>query len=204
MTLKGVVTDWSDAEISGLKMAVGKALADQLLKGCKVHWQRSCQGVAERVSNKQREKSIFLKICSIIQKLDSSISIVACFEALCGVCSVESLLGLLPELFSQEDAKFVDNFCNWSSAKHWSQWWSRYDHLKMLSESFSTMESWKECPSPTSAVERKNKDCKNDTPQNVKLAMIKIYKLDKVDCLKHIATEEGVSTSYRSKSEEAR
>ena len=34
--------------------------------------------------------------------------------------------------------------------------------------------------------------------------MIKIYKLDKVACLKHIATEEGVGTSYRSKSEEAR
>ena len=34
--------------------------------------------------------------------------------------------------------------------------------------------------------------------------MIKIYKLDKVACLKHIATEEEVSTSYRSKSEEVR
>ena len=36
-TLQGVVTDWSDAEINGLKMAVGKRTAEKLLKGCKVH-----------------------------------------------------------------------------------------------------------------------------------------------------------------------
>jgi len=37
MTLVGVVTDWSDAEINGLRMAVGKETAEKLLKGCKVH-----------------------------------------------------------------------------------------------------------------------------------------------------------------------
>ena len=36
-TLQGIITDWSDAEISGLKMAIGKNLAETLLKGCKVH-----------------------------------------------------------------------------------------------------------------------------------------------------------------------
>ena len=62
VTLKGIVTDWSNAEISGLRMAVGKVVAKQLLKGCKVHWQRSCQRVAERVtssSNKKREGGYF-------------------------------------------------------------------------------------------------------------------------------------------------
>ena len=34
--------------------------------------------------------------------------------------------------------------------------------------------------------------------------MISVYKLDKVICLKHIAAVEGVSLSYRSRSEEAR
>ena len=51
-TLQGVVTDWSDAEINGLK----------LLKGCKVHWQRSCQRVADKVlssHDRKREKDRF-------------------------------------------------------------------------------------------------------------------------------------------------
>ena len=40
-TLLGIVTDWSDSEINGLKISVGETAADQLLKGCKVHWIRS-------------------------------------------------------------------------------------------------------------------------------------------------------------------
>ena len=61
-TLLGVITNWSDAEINGMKLAVGKDMAEQLLRGCTVHWQRSCQCIAERVSShadKQREKSAF-------------------------------------------------------------------------------------------------------------------------------------------------
>ena len=57
-TLQGIKTDWSDAEISGLKIAIGNDLAGKLLKGCKVHWQRSCQRVADKVaisSDKKRE-----------------------------------------------------------------------------------------------------------------------------------------------------
>ena len=55
------MTDWSDAEIRGLKTAVGKDMAEKLLKGCKVHWQRSCQRVAEKVLSSRdrlREKSV--------------------------------------------------------------------------------------------------------------------------------------------------
>ena len=63
---------------------------------------------------------------------------------------------------------------------------------------------WKKCPSSTNAVERKNKDCKSDSPQCLKLAMIKVYKVDKVACLKHIAAEEGVILSYRSRTEDSR
>lgn len=62
-TLLGVVTDWSDAEINGLKLAVGQDVAEKLLKGCSVHWQRSCQSIADRVmssNDRLREKRIFL------------------------------------------------------------------------------------------------------------------------------------------------
>ena len=65
---------------------------------------------------------------------------------------------------------------------------------------------WSKCPATTNAVECKNKDCTSDTLLYIKLAMISVYKVDKVVCLKHIAAEEfeGVSLSYRSRSEEAR
>ena len=60
------------------------------------------------------------------------------------------------------------------------------------------------CPSTTNAVERKNKDCKSDSPQCLKLAMIKVYRVDKLACLRHLAAEGGVSISYRSRTEESR
>ena len=34
--------------------------------------------------------------------------------------------------------------------------------------------------------------------------MVKMYKVDKVACLKHVAAEDGINLSYRSKSEEGR
>ena len=34
----GLVVHWSDAQIKGLQLAIGKEKAEQLLKGCKVHW----------------------------------------------------------------------------------------------------------------------------------------------------------------------
>ena len=125
-------------------------------------------------------------------------SIVACFETLCGVRSVEQLLAKIPPLCSNDDTIFVDESCEWSAAKHWAQWWARCEHLRMLSRAFSRMDdsTWEQCPSSTNTVERKNKDCKSDTPQCLKLAMVKVYKLDKFACLKHISAEDGVSLSY--------
>ena len=57
--------------------------------------------------------------------------------------------------------------------------------MKMLSKSFSIMEDkiWKQCPTTTNATERRNKDCKSNVPQSLKLAMIKVYEVDKVACL---------------------
>lgn len=66
-TLKAIVLDWSDAQVSGLKAAIGEAEATALIKGCKVHWLRSCQRVANKVSSKAEEKEIFLKVAQQIQ-----------------------------------------------------------------------------------------------------------------------------------------
>jgi len=34
---------------------------------------------------------------------------------------------------------------------------------------------WKQCPTTTNAVGRRNKDGKSDVPQSLKLAIIKVY-----------------------------
>ena len=107
---------------------------------------------------------------------------------------------------SQQDADYVDNNCDWSMAKHWAEWWSKASHLRRLCKTFTMIEQdvWSKCPATTNAVECKNKDCTSDTLQSIKLAMISVYKVDKVVCLKHIVAEEGVSLSYHLRSEEAR
>jgi len=159
-TLLGVVTDWSDSEAGGLKLAVGEKLAEELLKGCKVHWQHSCQRIANRVAsskNKQKEKEIFLSIANQIQK-EEPLRIVACFETLCGVRRVNDLIKLNVNI-PQEDADYVDNNCDWSVAKHWAEWWAKASHLKRLCKAFSMMEQevWSKCPATTNAVEQKNR-----------------------------------------------
>jgi hypothetical protein len=73
-SLKGVVTDWSDAEITGQRGAIGDDLGKTLLKGCQVHWNRSWQHVRDRISSssdKAFEKAVFGKIASSIVKASS-------------------------------------------------------------------------------------------------------------------------------------
>ena len=207
-SLVAVILDWSDAQINGLKAAIGDQLADSLLKGCKVHWIRSCQRVADRVAltnNKDLEEKIFLQIVRKIQSLENAVDTVACFETLCGARSIQQLFEKLPGICTSEEAKQADSHKDWSTAKCWAQWWTRGTHLKMLSVAFTDMDknTWKTGPMTTNAVERKNRDCKSDAV-SIKQIMVQIYKLDKVVCMKHITAEQGSSITYRSRTAEAR
>ena len=206
--LLGLVVDWSDAQIKGLQLAVGNEKAEKLLKGCRVHWLRSCQRVAERISHsndRQRERDLFVHLAKQIPSLGSVLAVIACFEALCGVRQCTVLQEEYPYMCNAEDARFIDENCDWSPIKHWAQWWTRSTHLKMLSHIFSCApESWKNCPTTTNAVERKNRECKTDRPLPLRLAMMNVYKMDKSTCCKHIAAERGTSVSYRSRDEESR
>lgn len=35
-TLKGIIADWSDTQINGLELAIGKETTDMVIKGCQV------------------------------------------------------------------------------------------------------------------------------------------------------------------------
>ena len=208
-TLQGIITDWSDAESKGLKNVIGEECAMKLLKGCRVHWLRSCQRICERVNlseNKQLECDVLMKIACQIQTLPSAVEIVACFEDLCGVRTIASLTERIPGICTEADAHFVDSECDWYKAKNWAQWWWCSTHLKMLCKALACMDNdvWEECPTTTNAVECRNQDCSLAKPLHPKLAMIEAYKLDKVTCYKFIAANEGTSISYHSKTDEAR
>ena len=86
--LRGLIVDWSDAQIKGLQLVIGNEKAEMLLKGCKVHWIRSCQRVAEKVAfscDRQKERTLFVHVARQIPLFTCAISVVACFETLCGL-----------------------------------------------------------------------------------------------------------------------
>ena len=75
----------------------------------------------------------------------------------------------------------------------------------MLAKAFTELDEqvWNESPTTTNAVERRNRDCKCDSV-SLKEAMLKVYRVDKVHCLRHLSAEKGSSISYRSRSAESR
>ena len=90
-----------------------------MLKGCKVHWNRSCQRVAARVATSTKEKYIFLKICYMIPTLSSAIEVMACFETLCGVRLVSDLVKKVPKLqLSSGQVEFADKKCDWNAHRN--------------------------------------------------------------------------------------
>ena len=95
------------------------------------------------------EKSVFLKVCYMIPKLTTAVEVVACFEALCGVRSLNELSKKVQTLkLTKEEIKLIDKECDWSIAKHWAQWWARCEHLKMLSKVFTSMSGGNVLPQP--------------------------------------------------------
>ena len=202
-SLKGIVIDWSKAEMNGIKLAIVEEVAERLLRGCRVHWIRSCQRVSERVSkstDKTKEKVIFRKISSAITVLSDRQDIIRCFKALCGEESALSLTDTVPGL-TEEEATFVDYNCDWTAVKHWASWWIQPHHLRMLCGpcSKTSPDVWKTDPLSTNAVEGKNSECKANQPVPLKAALINVYKINIAACCKHITAIRGASVTYRNK-----
>ena len=138
-TLLGVVIDWNDAEAEGLRLAVGKETANVLLKGCKVHWIRSYQRVAEKVCKHQHpeirtvEKEAFNLVAAAIQKVHTQQHVFQLFQCLCGKLDIGRLQNIIPGLTATHIATVTEN-SKWEGAVHWVNWWIRPAHLSMLSQ----------------------------------------------------------------------
>ena len=58
------------------------------------------------------------------------------------------------------------------------------------------LNTWRLAPATTNAVERKNQECKLSKPQDLKAALIRMYKIDKAVCVRHIVALEQVRISF--------
>lgn len=97
------------------------------------------------------------------------------------------------------EIELLDNQCDWTIAKNWAQRWCKHKHLTMLCKVLLSIdgEVWDRCPSTTNAIKRKkNKDCKTDNSSSLKMAMTKVYKLDKIAVLRLIAAQEKSLISF--------
>lgn len=106
----------------------GKDVAESLLKGCRVHWNRSCLRVTDKVARINGEKEIFLKKCYMIPKLTDAVQVVACFQALCGAQTLKELTTKVRLHVTQSEIELIDNECDWSIPKNWAQWWSKFNY----------------------------------------------------------------------------
>ena len=202
-SLVGVVVDWSDAQCNGLRIAVAKELADKLLQGCEVHWNRSYQRVSEMVykhhhpAKRQIERQAFHLISAAITKAKTQDQVYRLFRCLCGELKVWALV---PGLGSHHVDIVDSGPNNWKSANHWVSWWTRANHLRMLCKPFTNMdlEHFEECPRTTNAVERHNRQCKEQNPVGLEHAFIQVYRIDKAVVLRHIAASKNVLTIFPS------
>ena len=196
-TLRGIVIDWSDAEASGLRKAVGATMANGLLRGCQVNWARSYQRVADKVCRTAEEKRAFNTVASCIPCGQSKSTILLQFQVLCGEKPVESLHlhGLHPF-----------NNSHWRKAKAWVEWWTRQYHVQMLCKEFSPLndDDWRDCPKDTNAVERKNRDSKMTNTASLRSLLIALYKSDKSCAYQYMAAIRSGDLTYNRTDHEAR
>ena len=112
INLKGIVLDWSDTERKGLEEAMGKETAERLMIGCLVHYSRSYQRIAERVSSslsleiRNISKNTFCKIARKIPSLECKSEVMKVFGVLRGeipLHHVASIYQLSEEAFVHGD-----------------------------------------------------------------------------------------------------
>jgi len=206
-TLLSVVVDWSDAQCKGLKVVVGQDLGEKLLHGCEVHWHRSFQRVREKIckqSNPEKrriEKQAFHLAAAAITKVKTKDQIYKPFHCLCGKKSLSEVRSLIPGLQAHH-IDVVKSGSDWSAAKHWVNWWTRPNHLRMLCGPFASMskENFAACPRTTNAVECHNRQSKDTLPLDCGQAFTRLYRIDKAIVLRYIAASTNTQTLFLSNS----
>jgi hypothetical protein len=148
-TLKGIIADWSDTQISGLKGAIGEETANNVLKRCQVlislihyyfaltfdflqvHFQRSVKRVSERANKGGSSKAhkAFTSIAYEIPKAKTKAAVEGLFRVLCGTDPLACAVKILPEVKVLVEYQSEHSPQDWVACSHWCDWWMRKNHL---------------------------------------------------------------------------
>ncbi len=120
--LKGVLVDFSTAQATGFVECVTELLGEEaestamnLLKGCYVHWMRSCNRIAKIVCRPDRQNA-FLTLCGSIRTEPDQKQVLLMFTT-------------IAELYRE--------------TVPWVQWWTREQNLRLLCRAFNMGDGWR-------------------------------------------------------------
>jgi len=127
--LRRILIDFETALANAFRVVLGDDKADEVLKGCEVHFLRSCERMATRVSVSDEVKKEFMGVAQHILKAKSKESVLNLFATLMGN-------GVPPEKVTPEA------YIQWKTAKAWGDWFlnenvlSKYFLCSWLQPSF--------------------------------------------------------------------
>ena len=197
---KEILLDFDEAEANGFREAFRTEIAN-LLRGCSVHFIRSALRVAKLVNVSQTSLGyqIFMAVAKLIPDNSSKEIVLLAFNILSGTESYTKLSEKLPS--SLVNSQTVINTSQWKTLQTWTDWWTRPQVLRKLSKAFSELdkEDWDDLPGTNNPVESINKQ---SIPPNSKSVSLKplvehMYLEDRRQAVLQVATEKGVSISYR-------
>ena len=187
--VKGWIVDFSLAQREGLAANIGKR-AEQVIRGCHVHFLRMAKKVADKVAPRDKNsKDVFLKIANKIPYLQNQEDVSVAFDILQGSLPLKDALSFV----SLDESELSVNTDKWNAAYDWAQWWQRPQTLKMFTKSFKDMSDadWEICPTTTNAVESHNKASHANT-KNFVASLTYYYNVDKRSIHQTIAAEQGI------------
>jgi len=200
MAHKEILLDFDEAEASGFRDAFGEEITN-LFRGCSVHFIRSSMRVARQVNTSTLclGYQLFMAISKLIPDNSSKDEVMLAFKILSGAESYTKILHRLPQTLRISTIE-TDN---WRMADTWVDWWTRPHVLKKLSKAFSSLteDEWDELPGTNNPVESINSQ---SIPHNTKSISLKpllehIYLEDRRHACLEVATNKGVTISYRTK-----
>ena len=115
-------------------------MTSKLLQGCSVHWARSYQHVAARVSAKYSAEmklkvhEAFECIAQAMPKLANANEVRKCIAALRGNIAASSIATLVPKLTEDHISAAEVTCSNWSITKAWVNWRPCYGQLVPLQQ----------------------------------------------------------------------
>ena len=186
--------DFDDGQYKGLQQCLGEDLSRKVIRGCKVHWQRSVKRVCRLVCRNDTEVRILKALASKIED-ECEKEMFCCF----------SMRSLAPDNYKKEGNLLVSEFDtihnkDWTKLEHWSKWWFRVNHLTMFTRAFKEMDDkdWEQGPSTTNPIESLNRQSLQEGDNILHALMENIYLENRLCAVKTAVCKENVTTSYKS------